>query len=232
MLFIDLRALALYWWHAWGLVARQLFVNLGALSIGLAVCWTAVRYAQELFKTRSPRDAVANTGQYFRDNVLTPVLAMVCLFIVCGIAVAPYRSGQEERSKTNVHDQNVIGAIRAFATFRYANPSACHIKLTAPPPGETFAIQIAGLAAVGPDCEVYGPFPTKASVELDREATTGMVPHMVVFHALKTDQTANTLFDSLSMLLPLKRSFDIPQDSPPNFVWLQFGTDVKWNSEH
>lgn len=129
---------------------------------------------------------------------------------------------------------NTVGVVGAFANFRQAipgPPGACHVKLTAPPESEQMARLISRLASIGPDCEVYGPLPTKASVDFEKEATTGMVPDMIVFHAAKSEGAALTLFDSLSVLLPLRRSFEIPSDSPSNFVWLQFGSSVKWNSE-
>jgi hypothetical protein len=129
---------------------------------------------------------------------------------------------------------NMVGTVSAFANFRHAipgPPAACHVKLTAPPESEQMARLISRLATIGPDCEVYGPLPTKASADFEREATTGMVSDMVVFHAARSDGAALNLFESLSALLPLRRSFEIPPGSPSNFVWLQFGPSVKWNSE-
>jgi hypothetical protein len=72
---------------------------------------------------------------------------------------------------------------------------------------------------------------TTNSPDEERDTVNGMVPEIIVFHARRDDKAANELYVRLGNYLPLKRSFDVPQGSPQNFVWLQFGPRVKWNSQ-
>ncbi len=73
--------------------------------------------------------------------------------------------------------------------------------------------------------------PTSDSPDEEREAVTDMVSGVIVFHSRRDDKAAFALFDNLSSLLPLKRSYEIPKGSPENFVWLQFGPNVQWNNQ-
>ena len=58
-----------------------------------------------------------------------------------------------------------------------------------------------------------------------------MVPDLIVFHAARDDRAAEQLFIGLGNQIQLKRSYEIPAGKAKNFVWLQFGTKTKWNSE-
>ncbi len=81
------------------------------------------------------------------------------------------------------------------------------------------------------ETEILLPLPTSDSPDEERDAVTGMVSGVIVFHSRRDDKAAFALFDNLSSLLPLKRSYEIPKGSPENFVWLQFGPNVQWNSQ-
>jgi hypothetical protein len=78
----------------------------------------------------------------------------------------------------------------------------------------------------------------------EKDALDGMVPDVVVFHMDRNDKAARTLADNLGSLLPIQVSYEpLPKRTEPRYslgpnakgdetvVWLQFGTDVKWNSE-
>ena len=78
----------------------------------------------------------------------------------------------------------------------------------------------------------------------EKDALDGMVPDAVVFHMDRNDKAARTLADNLGSLLPIQVSYEpLPKRTEPRYslgpnakgdetvVWLQFGTDVKWNSE-
>jgi hypothetical protein len=56
---------------------------------------------------------------------------------------------------------------------------------------------------------------------------------MVVLHALPDTKGIVTLLDDLNVLFPIKRSytFFVPVETSQNVIWLQFGPDMKWNSE-
>lgn len=66
---------------------------------------------------------------------------------------------------------------------------------------------------------------------------------MIVFHAARDDKAADQLFTHLSNLIQLKRSYDLPSPverthiysilnpGQEDLIWLQFGTDVKWNEQ-
>lgn len=66
-----------------------------------------------------------------------------------------------------------------------------------------------------------------------------MVPDAIVFHAARDDRAANELFMRLFNQIKLIRSYKMPNatdcQSPPggyaHTVWLQFGSQVKWNSQ-
>jgi hypothetical protein len=64
-----------------------------------------------------------------------------------------------------------------------------------------------------------------------------------VFHAARDDRAAEQLFNSLDGLIQLKRSYDlpsatkrshlynIPKPGQEDLIWLQFGSDVRWNGQ-
>jgi hypothetical protein len=66
-----------------------------------------------------------------------------------------------------------------------------------------------------------------------------MVPDVIVFHAAREDKAAEQLFIHLGNYIPLQRSklpkkkyYQLPVGvEHPHVVWLQFGTNVKWNSQ-
>jgi len=81
--------------------------------------------------------------------------------------------------------------------------------------------------------------PLNTNPDLESEALDGMVPDAIVFHAQREDKAANELFMRLYNQIRLVRSYKMPKasdyQSPTggyvHTVWLQFGSQVKWNSE-
>ena len=77
--------------------------------------------------------------------------------------------------------------------------------------------------------------------DVGTQTTKGMVPGLIVLHAARNNRAANQLFINLGNLIQLKRSYDLPAASERkrlyqdvdqgDLVWLQFGTDVRGNSE-
>jgi len=87
-------------------------------------------------------------------------------------------------------------------------------------------------------CFTFGPFMiSDQNPEFEIEANDGMVPDAIVFHADKDDKAAEQLFINLGNQIKLVRSykpalrnFQVPTPQA-RVIWLQFGTDPKWNSE-
>jgi hypothetical protein len=87
-------------------------------------------------------------------------------------------------------------------------------------------------------CFTFGPFMiSDQNPEFEIEANDGMVPDAIVFHADKDDKAAEQLFINLGNQIKLVRSYkpalrnsQVPTPQA-RVIWLQFGTDPKWNSE-
>src|ERR1700686_2669995 len=90
-------------------------------------------------------------------------------------------------------------------------------------------------------CSTFGPFPP-GNPDLDEDVLDGMVPGAIVVHAPRDDKAADTLAMHLGNQIQVRRSFT-PSKTPKSriyqslhqytesFIWLQFGTNTKWNSE-
>ena len=135
---------------------------------------------------------------------------------------------------------NIIYMLQAFhiyRTVRHGGP--CVLKVTAPRgPGADLASMMAQFSNSVTGCFTFGPLMTfDQNPELEIEATDGMVPDAIVFHADKDDKAAEQLFINLGNQIKLIRSYKPPtrdfQVPTPEarVIWLQFGTDPKWNSE-
>lgn len=134
---------------------------------------------------------------------------------------------------------NTIYFLQAFNIFRHRlNGEPCVIKVTAPRESEPMASMVAQFSHSVSGCYTFGPMDSQIDPEVEKETTSGMVPDMIVFHADKDDAAANQLFIDLGNQIQLKRSyeptrrnFQIPEHGRVHVVWLQFGTNVRWNSE-
>jgi hypothetical protein len=140
---------------------------------------------------------------------------------------------------------NLRSMLMGFDIYRHAQKGRqCVMWFSEPQDARShLAGEVAQFSNVVSDCSTFGPFPGASNPDLEKEASDGMVPDAVVFHADRNDKAALTLFDQLSSLLPLKMSYvPLPNRKThyslgPNtkgdetIIWFQFGTDVKWNSE-
>lgn len=112
----------------------------------------------------------------------------------------------------------------------------CLIKITAPEESRRMASeygQIVGsvLSAIpGSKCHVEGPSNVEADPDARKLALDGMVAGKVILHAARTQRGLDDLFGQLSFWTPMEKSFDVPKNSPPNFVWLQFGPGMHWKN--
>ena len=101
------------------------------------------------------------------------------------------------------------------------------------------ASTIAQLSIQASNCSTFGPVPSDMDPDQKTLALSGMVPDAIVFHATRDDGPALRLFDELGNQIRLVRSYDLPANPkyqmPPggyaHTIWLQFGNNVKWNSQ-
>jgi len=137
---------------------------------------------------------------------------------------------------------NLIYMLQAFRQFHNElNGEPCAIKFTATPERYDMASVFSQLSIQASNCFTFGPDTnTWMNPDLRKEATEGMVPQAIVFHAARDDKAANSLFLRLSNQISMQRSFDLPQN--PGYMlpsglhslhtmWFQFGSGVEWNSE-
>lgn len=135
---------------------------------------------------------------------------------------------------------NLIYMLQAFRGFRNAiDQQSCVVSVTAPAESVPIASTIAQLSIQASNCPTFGPFPSDMDPDQKTLASSGMVPDVIVFHAARDDSAALRLFEELGNQIRLVRSYDLPANPkyqvPPggyaHTIWLQFGSNVKWNSE-
>ena len=129
---------------------------------------------------------------------------------------------------------NMLQVLQVFTSFRRslgATDIPCQIKVTAPQDSGQIAGTVTALASIASNCNTYGPMDSRMDPDVERDTMRGMVPGIIVFHAAKDFTAANQLFTNFSNIIQLKRSYVVPSGSPKNFIWLQFGTNTKWNSQ-
>lgn len=144
-------------------------------------------------------------------------------------------------STTDAVFPNVIYLLQAFSIYRHAlNGQRCVVMITAPRESAALASAVAQFSNSVSNCFTVGPVDATSNPDAEAATMTGMVPDMVVFHAAKGDKAANALMGALGNQIRLKLSYQPPPKDfyslppsvgPVHVVWLQFGTDSKWNSE-
>jgi hypothetical protein len=78
---------------------RPLAEDLGIAGILFAICVFLVRYLEHRFKKKSHKDALKESTEFFRDNVRTPFLAYLGLFVVLGFASGPYKLYRQDEQR-------------------------------------------------------------------------------------------------------------------------------------
>ena len=130
---------------------------------------------------------------------------------------------------------NLIYLLQAFRSYRGAlggfNKIDCQVRLTAPHDSGLITSEIAEFSIQATNCTTFGPIPYDNDPDEKRDTFTDIESGKIIFHARRDDKAAFALYDNLSSLIPLERSYEVPVGSPQNYVWLQFGPGVKWNSE-
>ena len=144
----------------------------------------------------------------------------------------------------STHDpvfSNLIYLLQDFAVFRNnVHGETCVVRITAPEQSQPLASAFAQFSVNTSNCPTFGPDELfDRNPDLKGETLNGMVPDAIVFHAARDDRAANELFSRLSNQVKLVRSYNLPSvhdyQTPAggyaHTVWLQFGSQVKWNSE-
>jgi hypothetical protein len=136
---------------------------------------------------------------------------------------------------------NLIYMLQAFAVFRgEVHGESCVVRITAPAMSQPLASLFAQFSVSTSNCATFGPdAPLNTNPDLESEALDGMVPDAIVFHAQREDKAANELFMRLYNQIKLVRSYKMPNAADyqgpaggyVHTVWLQFGSQVNWNSE-
>jgi hypothetical protein len=136
---------------------------------------------------------------------------------------------------------NLTYMLQAFSIYRHAlNGQPCVVMVTAPRESAALASTVAQFSNSVSNCSTFGPIDTTLNPDAETATMTGMVPDMVVFHAERNDKAADALISALGNQIRVKRSYTPPPKNyytlpvgtlPVHVVWLQFGTNSKWNSE-
>lgn len=126
---------------------------------------------------------------------------------------------------------------KAFIKLNKAigNDPNCLIRITALDDTRKMAsdfrtIVASALTAANSKCKVEGPYSFDYNPDMEKEAKDGAIPGRILFHAARNQTWADNFFGALDFVVPVKRSFDVPKGSPPAFVWLQFGSGLKWRN--
>jgi hypothetical protein len=135
---------------------------------------------------------------------------------------------------------NMLAVIRAFQN---------HARAIGPrPPGSTPAILVSAaedskkLAWDVTQWAVFAGFGGNGDLQnigvspenLDVESKRGMVPNLLLIHAVKHTPAVQALVDSLSVLLPTRLVYTMPDTDAPvpsDVLWLQFGPGVRWHND-
>jgi hypothetical protein len=118
----------------------------------------------------------------------------------------------------------------------------CMIYFTATKDSERIASLVMQLANMTSYCYLQG---SVGRIDKDDDlyamAMDGMKPGTVVIHAERGDNTALNLQSSLDTVIPTTMSYEmakvskeklfVSSDYKEKFIWLQFGSGVKWRSE-
>jgi len=138
---------------------------------------------------------------------------------------------------------NIIYLLQAFQIYRLEqHGKPCVIYLTSMPDSSALASVVAQFSNSVSGCSTFGP-DAVGNPDLDDMAADGMVPGVILIHAQRDDKAALRLQERLGNQIQTRLSYKPPtlpknrlyagsrDNYRENFVWLQFGSGVKWNSE-
>lgn len=138
---------------------------------------------------------------------------------------------------------NIIYLLQAFQIYRGEQRKPCVIYFTAMPDSLPLASAMAQFSNSVSGCFTFGP-DVVGNPDIDDMAKDGMVPGVILVHILRGDKAALGLQERLGNQIQTRLSYKPPtiprdhlyagnefKDHTESFIWLQFGTGVKWNSE-
>jgi hypothetical protein len=140
---------------------------------------------------------------------------------------------ESQRDEATHALNNMLSVAEAFAVYRAAigRDAPCEMKFSAPKETAELAVRISQLVTSVTNCKPTSVIESDMDPTTGEEARRGMVADKIVFHAAKEAKAVVPFFNALGNYLPMTRSYDVPKDAVDNFVWLQFGTDVRWVSQ-
>jgi hypothetical protein len=138
------------------------------------------------------------------------------------------------------HVYRLLTIFQAYRGLMKGEP--CVIYITAPQDSFDIAQEVETFSNSVSGCYTFGPIPVGQSPDADEMVKDGMVPEYIVIHAPRDDKAAYELWTNLSNLIQSRLSYMPPKVSKDRlygsahnhaerFLWLQFGTNTKWNSE-
>lgn len=136
---------------------------------------------------------------------------------------------------------NLTYLLQAFQAYRIGmNGKPCVLWITAPTDAMPMAETIAQFSNSVSGCFTFGPT-GPGNPDVDEETMDGMVPGAIVLHRTRDDNQTARLAMNLGRVLPIQESFKPLSTKYVHYqdqgkrservIWLQFGTNVKWNSE-
>lgn len=216
--------------------------------------WIELRRSKKSYPVRGVVRDSAWGGTVTAAGIGLLVIGAFCAFVVRTIyddhEFLVVQNEEVQKRKSHIYQNepvfgNVNSLLMAFDMYRHArHGEPCVLWLSVPPNAtSTLSSEVAQFSNSVSDCFTFGPFPGGGNPEYDEEAVRGMVADTVVFHAKKDDKAALQLFDNLGSLFKTKLSYDLPSNIKSHYslpaqlagkekiIWLQFGTEVRWNSE-
>jgi hypothetical protein len=137
----------------------------------------------------------------------------------------------------NIHPEdpaywNLAKTIKGFTILRRSDPNGkCEVKMTIPRGQHQSVFGIVFFAADLAGCPPEAAGDLNGDPEYERKAMEDAVANAVVIHVPKDAKGGLAFYDAMSGLLDVRRSYEPFPGSAPNVVWIQFGSDVEWNSQ-
>jgi hypothetical protein len=123
---------------------------------------------------------------------------------------------------------------KSFSEFNAAidQGKPCLIKITAPEDSLRGAQKVARLAREVlrnvSKCAVTGPSRYDSNPDIEKQDLTGTIPGKVLVRAAKDQKGMDKFFEQFNFYVDSKRSYDIPEGTKGNYLWLQFGGGIRW----
>lgn len=137
---------------------------------------------------------------------------------------------------------NINRLLQDFQMYRGARKEKpCVIYVTAMPDSIEIASTVAQFSNSVSGCFTFGPSVPRDNPDLDEMTKDGMMPGVILVHLQREDKPGIILEENLGNQIQTRLSYEppkIPQNhlyagtpEGASFVWLQFGSGVKWNGE-